>query len=372
MKKALFLCNTHFQCIVAITLKLTKFNNDEVDIIISDYMKDSRKLYESIKKTGLFNKSYHIEVRDFFYKGKNLKYYINVLKAELIPGYWAQKIGIKSEYEKFFTYNIDPLAQSVFYKLRKINSNTDVCLYEEGYSTYTSLYEKALFSKTARLNVMRNIIGLFIRRKYIIDFVQEIFIFDPDLLCWEVPFKIVKIDIIRNNKVYDEILNTVFGFEELKDSYDKNIIFFEESYYCDNRPINDLKMIEYISETLGKDNMMIKLHPRNRINRFEERGYVTNNEVGVPWEIIAMNMKDEKNKLFVTYTSGSVISYRILFQKKFKSIMLFDCMQQENSNINDSTRMYFEKFSKKYSEDFYIPESLDELDKLLARLKNKE
>ena len=365
MKRALFLCNTHFQCITAITIKLTKYANEEVDIIISDYMKDSKKLYQRIKEIGIFGDVYHISVRDCFSKKKNFKYYINVLNTELRPEYWADKIGIKSDYESFFTYNTDPLAESIFYKLRKKNSNTAVSLYDEGYSTYTSLYQNSLFGKTVRLNILRSVFNFLGNRKHIIDFAQDIFLFDPDLLCWNVPFKINKIDSVKKSEEYYEILNKVFGFEELKDSYDRNVIFFEESYYWDNRPIDDLKMVEYLAKKIGKNRIMIKLHPRNRVNRFNKLKYTTNNEVGIPWEIIAMNMKNYTDKLFVTYTSGSVISYRILFEKKFKSIMLFDCMQESNSNINESSKMYFEKFSNKYNEDFFIPKNLKELDVIL-------
>jgi len=367
MKKALFLCNTHFQCITAITIKLTKYANEDVDIIISDYLKDSKKLYQRIQDSELFNEVYHISVRDCFSKKKNLKYYINILNSEIRPEYWANMIGIKSVYERFFTYNTDPLAESIFCKLRKSNPYTEVSLYDEGYSTYTSLYQNALFGKTVRLKILRNVSSFLNDRKHIIDFVKEIFLFDPDLLCWNVPFKVNKIHSVEDKTNYYAILNKIFGFKEIKESYEKNAIFFEESYYWDNRPIDDMKMIDHLAKKIGKDRIMIKLHPRSRVNRFSDMNYKTNSEVGIPWEIIAMNMMDDSNKLLVTYTSGSVISYRILFEKNFKSIMLFECMPEKNSNINESTKKYFEKFSNKYNEGFFIPKTLVELDDLLEK-----
>lgn len=369
MKRVLFLCNTHFQCMVAITLKYTRFKDDKVDIIVTDFLMDSYKLYKKLKKSGVFNQVLHVEICNYLPKVKNFKYYIRTLAGEILPGFLGRKVGITYKYDCYFTYNNDLLAESICYLLKKSNSNIEICLYDEGYSTYTTIYKKILFRSSTRLNILRKISSFISNRKYIVDYVNDLYLLDPDLLCWNPPFKIQKIKKPgQNSNEYISMLNYIFGYGDLKDSYNKKVVFFEESYYWDNRPIKDIEMLEYISNRFGKENIIVKLHPRNRVNRFKHLNYQTNLEIGIPWEIIVMNMDNTEGKIFVTYTSGSVISYRILFDKRITSIMLFKCMKEENSNVNKSTIEFFEKFKTKYNENFYIPSDEKELERIISNL----
>lgn len=342
------------------------FKNDNVDILITDQMVDSDKLSERLKNSNLFNNVFHVTIKEYIPKGK-FKFILSFIKSELFPNNLLKKLKIqRNEYDYFFTYNVDLFAESIFYNLSKQNENIKVCLYDEGVSTYTSKYESQLYSN--KLNILRKFIKGLKIRNYISDYANDLYLLDPDLICWKFPGEIHKIQIPDSDSDdinFKIILNKIYGIEELNDNYKEKIIFFEESYFWDNKPINDMELVNRIASRVGKDNISIKLHPRNRINRFDKIGYKTNTQVGIPWEVIVMNMDINSKKIFITVSSGSVLSYKLLFGKSFKTFMLFNCLSKNDTKIYKGYILYFEKFKEKYNENLYIPDNLESLDTLL-------
>ena len=55
MRRILIICNTHFQIIVALQLKLTLFKSDEVDVHVSDHSLNAAAVATRLRKTGLFH-----------------------------------------------------------------------------------------------------------------------------------------------------------------------------------------------------------------------------------------------------------------------------------------------------------------------------
>ncbi|MCL2096481.1 MAG: alpha-2,8-polysialyltransferase family protein [Oscillospiraceae bacterium] len=374
MKEALFICYTKFHVIIAVILKQTKFKNDDVDIIITDNQPDSENLSEGLIRCGLFGEVYHVKLRDFNnYQPKSLydfKCYFTRIMAEINIKSFSSIININSSYNQLFTFSHDHFVQYVYYILQKLNPAVKVCLFDDGVAAYT-FYKNKLSPISCNLNKLRTFLQLFHRRKYTYNAASEIYLLEPELLCWTPRQEIFKInapDIDDSN--FKLLINQIFDYDSA-DSYDEKAIFFEDNYFARHRPINDIEMVNNIADKIGKENLIVKLHPRSRIDRFRELGYKTNNYVGMPWELIAMNIKDDK-KLLITYSSSSVLSYKILFNRNFKTIMLFKCMcmKEKNSLVNrySAVAAYFEKCKKKFPDNFYIPETISELESLLESL----
>ena len=128
---------------------------------------------------------------------------------------------------------------------------------------------------------------------------------------------------------------------------------------------NDVEIIDHISEIIGKNNMAIKLHPRNEINRFEVRGYKTNISYGIPWELVASNLPEDDKRVFLSFSSGAVLNYKFLCDKSFKTILLYKCIGDKYYHVEDSVKEWFEKFKEHYGDSVYIPSTVEELDSLL-------
>lgn len=131
--------------------------------------------------------------------------------------------------------------------------------------------------------------------------IRRIWYLPPVPVCRIEPFDI-------NDRNFLDNINSIFDYEKCNDIYDLPIIFFEESYYADgSEMIDDVGIIERLAESIGRDNIMVKLHPRNPINRFKRLGYKTNKNTEIPWELIVLNQEISKS-ILISISSSAVLS----------------------------------------------------------------
>lgn len=71
---------------------------------------------------------------------------------------------------------------------------------------------------------------------------------------------------------------------------------------------------------------MVKIHPRNPVNRFEKLGYKTNHNTAIPWEVIVMNTDDISDKVLITVASSCILNPIIVFGKEVHAFSLYDCI----------------------------------------------
>lgn len=366
MRNILFICNTHFQVLIAVILKSTKYSNSNVDIIITDQMNGSMELYQRLKNVAVFGDVYYVEVKNALY----VKSKVKRLEIEFIPSNYKKIIDIDfSFYDELFLYNTDFLAELVCLNLRRINPEITINLFDEGVSTYSRLYEKILYSKT-KISYFRGLMKRLTGRKYIADIAENLYLLDPELICWDFKGKIHKIDKLDfSNPKIIKLINDVFGFRE-DHQYEVDYIFFEESYFADGKDVGDLNLIQQIINIIPREKLIVKIHPRNRENRFEKMSITTNTITAIPWEVIALNLKEGGRKKFITISSSAVLSSFLLFGSKQRVVMLY--RYADSKELNEEYFEYFEKFKAKYPKVLSIPYNREELEELLLTCKDTD
>lgn len=365
MNRVLILCNTVYQVIVATNLKFTVYEKCIVDIIISDHINNNVDLAKRIENSGYFNKVFTAET--FNFARKKGRYNRKNLKEEVVFQLKRKKIfeniiKIKCKYDILLVSNFDEFSNALYeYNKNYLNPNIKLYLFEDGFSSYCVFGEYYLhrlkpndIKKKIKTNLLRN--------KFMEDEILGHYVFNPSFMQWKAPFPCIKMDKIdKNNKKLVTALNKIFDYEKVEDKYDKPIIFFEESYYEEGIDIDDIGIVEKISSYVGKDKIMIKVHPRNKRNRFKELGYSTNSNTAIPWEIIILN-NDFSNKILISIASGSIIMPYILFGIKTKSISLlktFDIKFGKTANkYND---FLINVIFKKNNDVVFMPNNLEEL-----------
>jgi hypothetical protein len=165
------------------------------------------------------------------------------------------------------------------------------------------------------------------------------------------------------------IINNTFGITAVPDEYNTDFIYFEEGFSFDNSGVNDLDVIMKVCDAVGRDNVLIKLHPRNRVNRFESKGIKTNSAVGIPWEVIHLNRCFE-DKVFVAISCGSVLSSKILYAEHVKTILLYKCTNKNPPLVNEEYEKYISLLAQKYGADIIVPDTMDEAIALLKQIKD--
>lgn len=353
MKKKLFLCNTLYQIICASAIR-NMFPNDEVDIILSDHSVGNIKIFNRLtNNTIVFNHVFYVESKKFFVNDKNLsrrEFYLLLKNDSTIENI----LDISDIYDDFFCANVDPLSLRLVNYLKRKNRKLKINWFEDGLTAYS--YDKCYFP-----NFLGNIKAvskwLLFRIYSVTPFVNNFFVFKKDKMEWKPNAKIVEIEPISRNLANQ--LGDIFSVSKCIDKYKEKFIFFEDGA-MDWNDESDVEVVKLIVDLVGKENLFVKLHPRNPKNRFEKYGITTNKDVSIPWEVIATNIEIE-SKILLTMYSQSVITPDILMNKKAKVISLA-YLDRNYEKTNHAVYDYIKKNYYDNNKDVYFtPKSIDEL-----------
>lgn len=361
--KVLIIINSAFQMISGTQVVLNYFSNDKVDVLITDRLADYSLLCEKFRETEIYENVYSMNTKNRIWKNWQhtvLGFYYDTL----IKKAFAQ---IDNGYDICLFANISGVSTCLATYLHK-KYKTKLYMYEDGFASYSDYYMR-LFHEAYSNSGLADLL-FYGREKRAIRYVSKYFVFNPELISdWNYNFDIVFIPKIDSDSEVIKILNKVFDYDQLADDYQKKVVFFEESYFADGIEIGDIELIKQIADIVGTENIIVKIHPRNTINRFSDAGYITNVNTSVPWEIIALN-QNFSNTMLMTISSGSSItSYFISKKKADKSILLYEMDGIDRSKLTPSL-VVFDKICKNDSY-FVYPHTLDELKNILLEKKEQ-
>lgn len=362
MSKSVYFCGTPFHCITAIVL--SKENRCESDIIIANNFEGAKEVCSHLRENKIFRRVFFIAN---YMKGKDWAFRV---KVTLSP-YYAVRAGglegkIEGKYSHIYTNSIDDeFISAVYY----FNKSAEIVLFDEGYGSYLPEYFNPIKDFSFSHKIVRGISKAIFKRKYIDCSIKEILLYAPELLTYSPPCAYRKINVKNHDVQVGQAVNQAFAAERHKNEYDYEYIFFEESYandYGDNR---DLEYVDLVASIVGKEKLLIKLHPRDTKDRFSSKGYHTSKSFGVPWEVMALFA--DKVKCLITFSSGAALSYRFIFQdNKYETILLYR-MEKDFARMSDVKQEFFEKYMKYYGSDFMLPGNRQELLECLKGAEKK-
>ena len=352
MKKTLFLCNTVYQVFVALWIAHLYHKEDENDFLITDHMNGAEKLAQNAVKTALVSDAIFVERKE---TDKTVGYdsCFDSYQKRIHPKTELEKfhLTLSKKYDVLYIANFDGFSQSLFYPLKRRNRHLLLKMFEDGLSTYTTKFE-GCYSACREPATPNKLSSRILKSLYptygIVGRIDECLLFSPELLQWN-PGPVTKLPLIdAKDAEFKKIINRVFAYEEMTDIYDKDYLFMEEAYHADGREVGDVALIEELANRVGKDNIMIKIHPRNPENRFYELGYKTNENTSMPWEVIILNTPELNNKTLVTICSASVINPARLFGMNPKVYSLYDCLKPQAlkgyESIIDVAKELFDRY----------------------------
>lgn len=353
MKNILFVCNTYFQLIVAVQLKLTLFSNDSVTLILSNHSNNSGKVFKSISDMNFFEHCFYIEVKQKSRK-KTLFQKVNSLISYTFgdDSMW-ETMGINIQDEIIYYGQGDEIYSLFSYLYRK-NNMLKVSRMEEGILSYSgglSCGKRTRISKSIRH---------FMRKKSIDELYHSFYCFYPEFYKGNMnPVKIPTIDN-RLGEVLTQLFNVKISLDEYKEKY----IFFSSVYdFEGGEPIGELDLIKQIAKLVGKENLLVKIHPRDNKKRFIEEGLKVDANSSVPWEVIQLG-RDFSKHVFMTANSTSVLSVSLLQEKTPKVIYLYKlCRLFGNAALQNSVQeiesLVQMDFVKKSNVTIAIAENID-------------
>lgn len=348
MREILILCTSPYQLLVASQLKEQVFKEDKVSIAVGDTIANVSELFSRLKLEKVFEKTYLWKIKGVVQFGFSEKVRDAISYHNQSNRYTVNLDGLDKRYDIFLYANISRIAGYVVDRLMTKNRDLSVQMFEDGFSTYSTY--------TGNYLEKRSIKHWFTRRA--LWKTRELFIFNPDIMAWKPSFHVTKISSDYSKDSINRI-NRIFGYDLLKDDYSKRVIFFEESYSADGKTVDDVDLLEEIAKVVGKENIIVKIHPRNPTNRFSEHGFVTNTNTSIPWEVILIN-GDFSESIFVTMASNAAMNPFFLFGKSTPAFLLFKCSKTPEAMYKDIIE-FDEQLCSKYPEVFYIPASYEEM-----------
>lgn len=354
-KVVLFRCQSVYQLLNAIVIKLTILKDVKADLVLTmatDFSAISEKLIETkIFRKVLFSTDTpqtYLDWRGLDPKRqkeiseKPVNY---ILPIEMAEDYTDYYIAVGDEYNKLFYY----------YMLHK-GISTKIHFFEDGMNSY--ILNNVELCKTD-----------FINHEYYGDFafdknIVEHLVYETSVVVDKVPninyIQMPKIDTLSFSD--KQIFNKLFEGAVLPT---QKYIFLEEAFFQDGIASTDVELLEEIAELVGKDNIIVKMHPRNKVDRFSARGFKVMDNITTPWEVVLLH-SDISQKVFLTISSTAAISAGLSFDKEFKAIYMYKVMSLGmNIHVRQKKFSEFMQLAKGYVNrsmmQIMIPSSHDEL-----------
>lgn len=317
-KRVLIIAHTYYQLILVIQMRLTIFNGAEVVLLFSDYSKGSVKICSRINDMKIFNQICHIEMQDILHNRGWMKKIKNVFDIGLFNfnSFTAELKDIKNLYfDEFICYNYRIDTYGLYSILSNINPRIKMSFMEEGILSYNTEIENTMARKIIRvLRHLRN-------KKALEDSIGNAYCFYPEL--YRGTFDVFGISNILPGNPCASVLCKLFGLDNLLTNYKQKYIFFTSVYdFEGGEPIHEHELVCKITNIIGKENLMIKVHPRDTRGIYEKEGFIVDENSSIPWEAIQLS-RDFSDKVFMTVTSGSVLAGSFMAEKPIKTYYMY-------------------------------------------------
>lgn len=334
--RVLFIARNTVQLISALLIKQEKYENDKVDIILSDGMQLSMNVFKSEKFRNVFNAVFLYNNPSYINKKKYFKdlFLFRISKIKRTK-FFSENISLN--YDVIGFYNYDDYLGILINKIKHKNKKIKFIKYDEGAESY---YDDSMNSLSLKQKIYNLIFNIYIQKTSQIDY----YLFDPDIYCGGKYNSINKINL--NKKNVNELIGS---FSDLITEEEQHVIngvlVFEESldHIIDVKKYEDI-LYNFLSTFKGK--IRVKKHPRNKINILKQDEW----NINIPWELYCLLHKNDfENLTLISINStASWIPY-ILGCTNINSYMLYPIMQKNMTNqFMPNYKQFMEKLVNKY------------------------
>lgn len=356
--KRLFVCNNPYQIVVSVLIANSL--EGENSIIITDNFRNSISIYKNIQGDTFFSNAYRAQINKIIFpknpKDKAKKLFAALNCEAFLKKAFGKQLSMLNYFDELYYNNDDLFLYNLVGHCYKYNKKIEIFRYEEGYSSYIREYCSLNAQKLFNIKHIKNKFRVMLKGMYY---------FYPDHVLFEnvIPLKRIskKLDARFKNTV-----KNIFKINESSLNLNDKYIIFEESFFQDYGYNDDYKLYKEIIGRIGKDKVVMKLHPRSKTNRFQDLGIEFLDCDGIPWEAFLL-LCEFKNVKFITLASGSVINSRLMLGDNTKSYLLYKCVEKRIPSLNQEFEEFITTFNKDNSDGLYIPKDMTDFWKLIQR-----
>lgn len=359
----LFKCSTLLMLITVINIRQNIYPHKRADLLLGNAT-NYGKIIDKIKQSNIFDNVYTVEE---YGKNRGFRKLKDAKKKRISrnPKLFIKTPKFSNKYDLLFIGVDDEFHKLFYYALVKEGMSPKVHIYDEGATTYVLDVKK----RADRDKLRHKHYG----SKNFFNNVEKILLYQTSL--YKAPQYHFNLQSIPKLCDSDEkalkALNNIFDHEPLpKEKY----LFFEEAFYHDRIICNDMELFEEFAKRVGKDNVIVKLHPRTNVDRFSHRGYKVMRNSKFPFEISLLN-ENIKDHVFVSITSSAALNSKLVLNKEVDIIFLKELFNGRTLlTSRDNSQAFFESLVDYINEDnkhIFMPNNLEELDEVLVYLERR-
>lgn len=361
-RRIAYLCPTLLHLMNCIITQLTVNKEIPADLIVED-VTDFSEITKRLMKYPVFENCY-----TFPYKANIAKYWeLTGLKRR-----WAsvhpEEIFPFPDFPKKYTdlcVNIDSYPPKFFYYgLRNKHMSPTIHFVSEGTGSYS-----LDFSNTTDDGMLHAWAG----KKAFLKNIGNLYVYKPELYTGRSEL-VNKVQLPQYSTLDDSVHQMITDVFGQADPIHEKVIFFEGMFWGDNFLTDEIELLLAIADHVGKENIIIKRHPRNTMDRFTPLGFKVMANQTIPWEVMIKDI-DLSQKVLVSVASFTSFSAMELYDRSSYSILLKDLMRGRVAFLeNPGYKRFFQKAETVFnSEAIYSwsPESINELHLSLDILSDK-
>lgn len=293
--RVLIWCDTYYQLLSAVHMSNTIFRGQSVSLVLSDHSSGAGLVVERLRQAETFDDVMLAKTRDVVYGKRKVRKAWEVFRAAA-----GGMPGIDSlAYDEVVFYSLNPWLYGIGDESARCGKMVRWSRYDEGVLSYGTDF--SMGSLDRMVEPLRRLFG----RYRITKEAKRYYCYFPELKQeerWDVrriPF------LNRDSSATIEMLKTSFAFERFP--YKQRYVFFASSSDIDGSPFGETQLVLDIARIVGPENLLVKMHPRDRRDVYRERGIVVMEDSYVPWEVVQL-CSELGDRVLLTATSGAFLS----------------------------------------------------------------
>ena len=345
-------------------IETTSYGKMKWDILILEDSSFGRKIFERISSVGIFRKTFFVEkawtkLREL-HKDR-IRWSGIYLNKKNIYRIWPD---LSCDFNDYQYMSFCPAADFFICNFAYLfNKKIRYIWLEDGLSSYAN-YGDFLPNKS-----MKDFARRMLRHNSGKKNIECQYLYRPELANYQIPFERLKADFLRPDSETAKMAEFIFDFKSeniIKEKY----IYFDNAYRKDGIVANDYEILSTVSEIVGKDNLIVKPHPRNDISLYDGTGLKVCKNNYIPWEIYYFHKEMLRDKILIGAVGTALLSPFLYFNSKQKVILLVEML--------DTTKMHpkFKRFItnikeiviKQHPEIFLTPKGYKELMEILKEV----
>lgn len=361
-QRIVYLIPTLLHLMNCIVTQKTIFKDQPADVVFQDIF-TFPEICERVKKAGIFENVYVFNIKE----EKNAYRAMNSFerhKVERKPSKLFSLPDLIHEYTDLCINNDSFAAKFFYYALIEKGMTPKIHFINEGTSTYALDFEN---TRTDRMD--HNYYG----SKQFIKNIGNVYLYKPEMytggssLVHPLPLPAYG----QLDDTIKETLDFVFGHAQ---PFKEKVVFFEGTFWGDGMLTNEIQLFLKIADYVGKENIIVKRHPRNPVDRFTPLGFHVMPEQSIPWEIMIKDI-DLSKKLLISAASFTCFSAQEMYQRTSYSLLLYNLLRGKVYFLgNPGYKRFFTKARKTFNSYEVVsrePGSESELYVALDALSNK-